>query len=216
MAGSLEIELKLAAETEAPLEVLSGLERLGPAVLGPAQTVTELDRYLDTADGRLEVARWACRLRTRDGRTVVSLKGPARHEPGDALHRRPEVEGPAGPGDDPAGWPASEARDLVTTLAAGAPLRELLALHQQRTERPVTLGARRLATLSLDRARVVSAGRERGRLRVVELELAPGVEPDAARDVVDALRRLPGLVPEPASKLERAVAMTGPASGAER
>ena len=98
--ASVEIELKYRARDDAVLARLAAAPALGPAVLDPPRTVDELDRYLDTADGRLAEARWACRLRTRDGRTVLSLKGPPDTElvtdPA-ALHRRPEVEGPATP-----------------------------------------------------------------------------------------------------------------------
>ena len=74
---------------------------LGDGYLGvrPARSgagkVDEVDRYLDTVDLRLATARWACRLRTREGRTIVSLKGPCGTCSGDALHLRGEVEGPA-------------------------------------------------------------------------------------------------------------------------
>ncbi len=206
MSAALEVELKLRAD-EAALDALAVLPRLGPATLGPAREIDELDRYLDTAGGALAAARWACRLRTRDGRGWISLKGPAEHAAGDSLHRRPEVEGPAPAHADapPASWPGSAARDLVLRLAGAEPLHEILRLRQRRTERQVLVGGRRVAILSLDRVRVERRGRELGEMRVVELELDPGLAAPLQRAVVDALRGRAGLRPEPWSKLERAL-----------
>jgi inorganic triphosphatase YgiF len=213
MAPSLESELKYRAETDAALEALASPPDLGPARLGPANVVEEVDRYLDTEGRDLARARWACRLRTREGRSFVSLKGPSQHAAGAALHLRPEIEGPVDGDLDPAGWPMSPARDLVLDLTGGAPLTERLSLAQRRTEREVTLGGRRVGLLSLDRSRVLHGGREVGVLRVVELELAP----DALVDGLDplplerAMAAIPGLTPDPASKLERALALIGEA-----
>lgn len=215
MGMVLEVELKMRADAEA-LEALAVLPRLGTAELGAPRTVDELDQYLDTADEALAAARWACRLRTRDGRRWISLKGPAEHAAGDALHRRPELEGPAP--DDPqasaAAWPASPARDLVLRLAGAEPLREFLRLRQQRVERPATGDGRRVAVLSLDRVWVEQDGRPLGEMRIVELELEAGIDPALSHSVMAALREREGLRPEPASKLERALEMARGASEA--
>ena len=48
-----EVEAKFRAETADPLVELAARPRLGRAVLGTPRTVDEVDRYLDTADGRL-------------------------------------------------------------------------------------------------------------------------------------------------------------------
>lgn len=217
MAATIEIELKLRADEEA-LRSLAAADALGPARLGPTREAEEVDIYLDTADRRLAAARWACRLRARDARRTVSLKGPAEHRPGDALHRRPEVEGPGpAPGaetSDPLGWPPSPARDLMLRLSGGAPLEERLALHQRRGERDVLVDGRLVAVLSLDRVRVERHGTTLGELRVVEVELLPGTSPgDWVRRVGDALAARPGLHPEPMSKLERALELAEGANG---
>lgn len=212
-AARIESELKYLAADERPLLDLATADRLGPARLGPPSTVTELDRYLDTADLRLAAVRWACRLRTRDGRTIVSLKGPAEHAVTDAIHRRREVEGIAGPGLDPSGWPPSTARELLVDLSGGAPLIERLTLAQHRTERSVTVAGASIGLLSLDRSRVLLGTTELGLLRVVELEfgneaLADGLDPDPLAAALDAV---PGLVRDPLTKLERALAMVAAA-----
>lgn len=205
----VESELKYLAADERPLLHLATADRLGPARLGPASTVTELDRYLDTADLRLAAVRWACRLRTRDRRTIVSLKGPAQHRPGDLLHLRPEVEGPAGPGLEPRAWPLSPARDRLLAMIGGAALLERFSLAQQRTERSVSLDGRRIGGLSLDRVRVVHREVEVGRMLVVELELDPA--PPASgldhRALAKALGQTSGLAADPLSKFERAQEM---------
>ena len=202
----VEAELKYTALDERPLHELEHAELLGPAHLGVPRTVSELDRYLDTADLRVAALRWACRLRSRQGRTVVSLKGPAEHSSGDLVHRRPELEGPADLSLDPAGWPPSEARDRLLAMAGGAPLIERFRLEQERTERSVTLRGLRVGTLSLDRVQVRRGENELGRLLVVELEFE-AAGPVDHRPLASALGRLPGLSPDPLSKFERAEGM---------
>ena len=208
MADTLEVELKLRAEAAA-LEELAEVPRLGPADLGPARAVDELDRYLDTAGGALAAARGACRLRSREGRSWISLKGPAEHAAGDSVHRRPEVEGPApeDPSAAPHAWPPSPARDLVLRLAGAQPLREVLRLRQHRLERALRVAGRRVGVLSLDDVTVEHEGRDVGTMRVVELEVDSGVSSEAIEPVFAALRERDGLRPEPASKLERALEM---------
>jgi inorganic triphosphatase YgiF len=212
----LETELKLRA-SEAALSALAREESLGPARLGPARTSDEVDVYLDTDDGRLAAERWACRLRSRDGRRLVSLKGPAEHAAGDHLHRRPEIEGPAPASAaelrHPAAWPRSPARDLVLRLAGDAPLIERLTLRQQRTERAVEVDERRVATLSLDRVVVEVRGAARGGFAVAELEVTAGGEGPWLDEVAALLVARPGLEPEPASKLERALQLARGAAG---
>ena len=209
MPASLEVELKFRAESQAPLDALATLERLGPASLGGAIEVDEWDRYLDTADGRLSKALWACRLRETRSSTVVSLKGPPDDQTMGALHRRPEIEGPAGDDLDTDDWPPSDARDFLLHLSGGAPLEVRLALRQLRIQRPASTDGKLIATLTLDCVQVMHDGIERGRLFVVELELTPdavksGLDP---APLVAALTAIPGLTAEPHTKLERALAL---------
>jgi inorganic triphosphatase YgiF len=204
----LEVELKFLARDSAALERLATVPGLGRAALGSPETYDELDRYLDTDDGRLAAERWACRLRTRRGATIISLKGPAQPHPGGhpALHRRPEVEGPATPVIEPDEWPASEARDRLIELSAGHPLVERLALAQRRTERPVTVEGRGIGLLSLDRVTILHAGVEMGRLCCVELESA-GPDAEAIVPLAAALAAIDGLAADRQTKLERALGM---------
>ena len=207
-----EIEAKFRADDDAPLISLEQADALGPAKLGLGRSVDEVDVYLDTERGELAAAGWACRLRSRAGQVMVSLKGPA-HDVGDAwLHHRPEVEGPATEALDPTDWPPSEARDLVDHLRQRAPLVERFTLGQRRVERLVRVGDRELGTLSLDRATVEHHGDSLGELHVVELELHGASTPDDQRllgELAAALDAVPGLVAEERTKLEHAVELIG-------
>ena len=209
MSSAIESELKLRADGDAPLRELAMIETLGPATLGGARTFDELDRDLDTAGLRLADRGWACRLRSREGNTTVSLKGPAEHLAGAALHRRPELNGPAAAGADPAAWPPSEARDQLIAMTGAEPLTERFALAQERTEREVRMGGERAGTLSLDRVRVIHRGAEIGRLYLVELEF-DSIGAPADREVEPlslALQGIAGLRLDPLSKFEHALEM---------
>jgi inorganic triphosphatase YgiF len=206
---TLESELKYRAEDESPLLALAAAPSLGPAALGPARTVEEVDRYLDTLSLRLAALHWACRLRTREGRTIVSLKGPAEHEAGAAMHERRELEGPATLNPSPTAWPASEARDRLREMTEDEPLIERVVMAQQRTERAVLAASGPMALLSLDRVRVLAGGQEIGRLLIVELELdraalAHGADP---QPLASALTEVTGLRADPLTKLEHALGM---------
>ena len=208
-SSRVEAELKYTALSERPLEELERAEVLGAASLGAPRTAAELDRYVDTVDLRLAAVHWACRLRSRGGRTIVSLKGPAEHHAGDLLHRRPEVEGPASPTLRAGAWPPSPARDQLLAMTGGAALEERFSLEQDRTERAVSLEDVRIGGLSLDRVRVMHASREIGRMSVVELELDPSALAQGLdhAPLARALSAVEGLLPDPSTKLERALAM---------
>jgi inorganic triphosphatase YgiF len=206
---ALEVEARFRATDAETLGRLAARDTLGVATLGEARTVLEIDRYLDTHDGRLAAARWACRLRSRDGVTRISLKGPPEGSAGGWLHRRPEVEGAASDEIDPAAWPPSSALALLTELSGRAPLLETLRLTQERTERSVAVDGRSVGTLTLDAVAAERAGTWLGDMHVVELEIrGDGVELDLA-PLADELSREPGLSPEPRTKLELALVMAG-------
>ena len=204
-----EVEARFRADGAAPLEALATAPHLGRAALGPARTVDEMDRYLDTEGGHLSASLWACRLRTRQGVTRISLKGPPRGaSTQDWHHRRAEVEGPATNEIAPASWPPSDALDLLESLSGGHELVERLRLRQRRTERAVMLdGGPPIGTLTLDRVRLAVGDNDLGELFVVELELDPTSErgEDELEGMADALAAVPGLVAEPCTKLERAL-----------
>jgi len=204
-----EVEARFRADGPGPLEALAAASRVGRATLGPPRIVDESDRYLDTDDGHLAAARWACRLRTREGVIRISLKGPPAGAQIDGWHhRRPEVEGPASHDIAPDSWPPSEARDLLASLAGDRPLAERLRLDQRRTERAVTLdGGLPLGVLTLDRVQLAAGSVDLGALFIVELELDPASDRGEAElpAMAAALAAMPGLVAEPRTKLEHAL-----------
>jgi hypothetical protein len=135
---------------------------------------------------------------------------------GGALHRRPEVEGPAAASLDPGHWPPSPARSRLLELTGGQQLEERFLLRQRRTQRAVSDGTARIGILSLDRVLVLRRGNPVGRLWCVELEVA--LEPanaalrgSAAKGLLGGLLSdllaVGGLAVEPLTKLERAVAL---------
>lgn len=207
-----EVEAKLRATNLGVLAALAEAPTLGEAHLGPAHTFDEVDLYLDTPDGRLAAARWACRLRDRGDGPYVSLKGPAAAVSADGVHSRPEHEGPATASLDPSTWPPSEARDLLLDLSGRATLVERVRLLQRRTERAVTIRDRHVGTLSLDEVRVGRGERVLdGTLHVVELELAGDDDASVAEldRLAAALAMCPGLEPDPTTKLAHALAALG-------
>jgi len=206
---AIEVEARFRVTDPRALARLASVSRLGTADLGPATDIDESDEYLDTADGALAAARWACRLRRRGSTVIVSLKGPPGAGTGGWLHRRPEVEGPAIAEPQPERWPPSEAHELLDRLRGGRPLVVRLTLRQLRRERDVTIDAQRLGVLSIDDVTVVAADRSVGRFGVVELELADGGQApsQSLAELATVLAAVDGLVAEPRSKLERALEM---------
>jgi len=207
-----EVEARFRADGRAPLERLATRPTLGMASLGTARTVLEEDRYLDTANGSLRAVCWACRLRSREGTTRISLKGPPDTPATGWLHRRPEVEGPASSVVDPDAWPESPARTFLLELSRGAPLVEWLHLLQERTERPVSIDGRSVGDLTLDAVTAEQGSARLGELYLVELELRPDGDPE--RDLPALARALaaePGLRAEPRTKLEMALELAATA-----
>jgi inorganic triphosphatase YgiF len=206
-----EIEAKLLADRPERLMELADAPTVGRATLGPALAFDELDVYLDTADGRLAAAGWACRLRERSGVFQVSLKGPPESDADAWVHRRPELEGPASAALDPETWPRSSARDFLDELRAGARLVERFRLQQRRTERRAVVDGDHVATLSLDRVEIIAGGTERGELLAVELELTPEGNVSILGELAAELAARPGLRPDRLTKLEHAAAVIGAA-----
>lgn len=203
----LEVEARFRAADRSPLDRLAADASLGRATLGEPTTYLEQDRYLDTHAGRLAAARWACRLRTRGDRTVVSLKGPPDRSPAGWLHRRPELEGPAAPVTDAAAWPPSEARERLLALSAGEPLATRITLLQERTTRSVSMAGATVGILSLDSVTPVDLdGARLGLFHVVELELVATANVERhLGPLARVLAARSGLTPEPRTKLELAL-----------
>lgn len=174
-----EVELKYAVgDATALREALDG-DLLATASAGPWRVVQVEDRYIDTAAGALQREGFGARLRRSDGLTVLTVKS----EPSDrklkgeggsrALRRRVEHEAPATARLDPASWPASRARDLVTRICGDQPLRTRFTIRQERHERDLSVDGTS-ATLSLDAAEVRHRGKRVGAFGALEVESADG------------------------------------------
>src|SRR5690349_4304920 len=145
-AEPLEVEVKLAIEDAAAVERIEQLiEAPDPAHLagfraaGPKRIAVVVDRYLDTADGLLELGGARIRLREAGGGVTATLK---RRGVVDAsgVTSRVELEGPATPSANPRDWPPSAARRALEELVGAAPLVETARLRQQRHVRDVVRG----------------------------------------------------------------------------
>jgi inorganic triphosphatase YgiF len=133
------------------------------------------------------------------------VKSLARRGDG-AVHRRLELEGPAGGGDEPRRWSPSAARDRLLEAIGDASLATLAVLRQRRLQRDVGIGMS-IVELSLDKIEVVRAGGESDRWVELEGELRSGAEADLAA-LGELLLRRADLEPATTSKLERARAVS--------
>ncbi len=199
----MEIEAKFVVPNRQTYRSLLRLRDLAGYTLIPTAAVNMVDRYFDTADGRLLAAGYACRLRTEGASVLATLKGLGGAL--GAIHHRDEQEIQLPKWTpDAAAWPGSPARDLALKLSGGAALQPLFDLEQHRTRSDLMDGARRVAELSLDAVRVV-VGRRPALYYELEVELkAEGTEADLAR-IAQVLSDVQGLAAEPRSKFERAL-----------
>ena len=215
MTGSpVEVELKYGVRDPEAIERLLDGDRLGDLVVGAWSTVEVVDRYIDTADLRLETEGWNARLRTTEAGTSLDLKSlddvavepeAGRRPQGASLRRRIEWSGPATEHLDPSEWPESGARARLAALAVDAPLEERFTLRQTRRERELR-GTSGWAILSLDDVSVEHDGRPIGRFGALEIEMKGG--DDRLLDTVAELLESSGVVDDaPASKLEAALTM---------
>ena len=210
MGDPVEVELKFRVVDAPALERLLDTEWLGEHATGSWRTLRLADQYLDTAAGTLAKAGWAARVRSDGEHLELTLKSRSHGEGrGGALFRRTELEGPAGPGQDPASWPESEARDRLLELVAGAPLHERFVLRQVRRERELR-GGDGWAVLSLDEVHVVASGTDLGGGTFLELEARGGSE-RLLEDVASLLEASGTVTPEGRSKEALAEELLGAA-----
>ena len=200
----IEVELKYRVVDLAAAERYLAAEEIGAFTGTAAPRSTQLeDRYVDTADGALDRAGFAVRLRQSGRGTVVSVKSTSRTEGAGGSMRREELEGPADRTAGPLDWPASDARSLVLELAGDAPLLELVTIRQLRRKRIVRDGDTRVE-LSLDEVDVVSRSRVIDRFVELEAELVKGAEERLA-GLAAVFSADPALAPASGSKLEAAM-----------
>jgi len=180
----------------------------GVEPMSEARIVDHEDRYLDTSDRALRARGVIARVRTGPAGRRLTLKSLTRAGTG-AVHRRMELEGDAGDGDDPRDWPPSDARERLLAATGPAPLVVLAVLHQRRLQRDVAVGTS-IVELSLDDIEVVAPDGSRHGWTDLEAELRSGSEEDLAT-IGDALLRRDDVEPARTSKLEHAIEILDPA-----
>jgi CHAD domain-containing protein len=208
----VEIELKYRLlEDAAGDRYLLAEELAGFVPITPVRSTQLEDRYLDTADGALARAGFACRLRQTAKGTTVSVKSTSRRPDGSGIHRREELEGPADRTAGPRDWPPSDARSLILEQCGDAPLVELVTIRQLRRKRHLQAGET-VVELSLDEVDAVARSRVVERFVELEVELVEGDESQLA-GMDELLAGDPGLVASKGSKLESALAAMGATTG---
>ncbi len=196
----IEIELKYDVTDRALLDPL--LEAAAPAGFAGGEWHEALvdDRYVDTPGRAVEHAGYAARIRERGDRRILGLKSltPAVG----AVHRREELEAPAGEGLDPRTWPASDARDLLVQTIGEEPLQERFQVRQRRRVREVS-DADGAVEISVDEVEVLRGGHLLGTYSGIEVELRRGDEAILGR-LATALEATGGVRPASGSKFEAA------------
>jgi hypothetical protein len=194
VTAGVEVEVKFAVDE--PERIRDLITRPDPRLLagfdgaGAAREVEVLDRYLDTADGALDAA--LTRARLRESRDRVELTFKRQGIVGDGgVTRRIELEGPATPDLDPAGWPESAARSELLAVTGGGPLIETARLRQGRLVRDLVRGETRVE-LSLDHLEALDGEAVAATRWELEAELKEGRQEDLA-ELANALAVLPGL-----------------------
>lgn len=198
----LEIESKYAA-SEDQIKGLLEVNALGEYSLKDAGEHHLTDHYMDTADGDILKGGYACRVRKKGEKWVVTLKGLGGAD--GAIHRREEYEMAVQPGTTPSQWPDDPARGLIKSLSRSKLLVELFVIRQHRTLREVYQSGRFVGVMSLDKVDMMITPGDTSRSYEVEIELDENGTLDDLR-ALDKIMRNRGLRPEPRSKFDRAMA----------
>ncbi|MEZ4767260.1 MAG: CYTH domain-containing protein [Caldilineales bacterium] len=205
----MEVETKYVVPDAAVFARLASLDELAGLQLADFQTVSVHDRYVDSPDYAFLHAGYSCRVRSKGGVVLVTVKScvPA----SGALHSREEYETVIEPGTgrNPDSWPAGLAAGIARRLSAGRPLELLVELFQERQKRAMILPETgdRVIELSLDKA-AFSGSAE----KFYELEAEERVAGQAAllARLDEVLTGEWGLAPQPLSKFERALQLARP------
>ncbi len=202
-----ERELKLSAPGELDDARLLAAVRAAGFEPGEGTKRRQRDRYLDTAG--LDLARRGLALRRRDadGMAWLCVKAEGSAEAGGVWSRlEHELEVvPSAPLPAVAAELPEALRHRVEPIAWARALEEVARLETERTlhsARAPLAGVK--AELALDRVQVEGAG------GFTEVEIELGANPSAPFETLAAdLRERLGLVPSPADKLARALALAG-------
>ena len=200
---NMEIESRYVVPDRLLFSKLLKLERLGPYTLRPHRSLKIVDHYLDTRGRALLRQGWACRLRSQNSHWGITLKGPKTlHGP---VMARTELEVSLPERiENVARWPKGPLRKQVVELVGGLPMGRLLTIRQTRHCFLVFAGSRQVGELSLDIVRV-SGSDMRHKSYMLECELLEGGKVADLERLDTFLVGGYGLIPEPRSKLQRAL-----------
>lgn len=202
----MEVEARFAIPDQVTYERLRSLDHLDRFSLQQCETVQIEDVYLDTEDRRIARAGYACCLRRRDGAYQVLIR--KRETPEPPLHRYARLQ-TALSGNLPLNlWPAGPVRDEVEALVEGSALREVLALQRTQERRCVCRDQRVVAELKQDIVWQRVAGEQQEFLDLVIRLNEEGTEEELSA-LVAGIRRMFDLRPQPVSRYQRGVSITG-------
>ena len=198
-----EVESRYVIPDQSLFSRLRAVRHLGPFAARSQNTQKLTDHYLDTRGRALLRQGWACRLRSHDGEWTLTLKGPRSRD--GAIVSRPEYEITLLERIQDFGrWPAGPIRERVRDLTGGIPLQTLVTIGQTRHKFVLASGSRPIGELSLDVVHTRSKDL-RHRSYMLECELLPGGEVADLERLDGILKQDFGLLPEPRSKLRRAL-----------
>ena len=201
----MEIEAKFRVDDERTFPQLLALDAIGPfKLVAEPDAEDQQNVYFDTADQRLRAGQYGLRVRDLGNRRVATLKGAAKAR--DGMYERDEWEVEIGDDDNPAAWPAGEARDRTLALLDGAELLPILTIRTHRLHIVALRNGTRMAELSLDTGAIDAGGRAAS-FRELEIELLKTGTRADLDELVALLRARFTLIPEDRSKLARGLAL---------
>ena len=195
-----ETEYKLAVGDLQLLDCILCSRMVMEKLCAPYAYIRMRTTYYDTEDGFLAQRRWMLRLRTEDGRSVVTMKTPGEG------HTRGEWEVESGYLDE--ALPALAklgAPEAIGRLAAAA-LLPVCGANFTRITAPLRLSEKTSCTLCGDLGDLTGGGKK-ALLCELELELQAGEEADVQAFAKTLAERF-HLHEQPRSKLQRARALT--------
>jgi triphosphatase len=201
----MEIEAKFRVDNEHTFPQLLALDAIGPfKLVAEPDAEDQRNVYFDTADRLLRAGQYGLRVRDLGQRRIATLKGATKSH--DGMYERDEWEIEIGGDDNPADWPASEARDRTLALLDGAALLPILAIRTRRLHMIALRDDSRVAELSLDTGTIDAGGRTAS-FRELEIELLKTGTRAELDALVALLRARFTLIPEDRSKLARGLAL---------
>jgi len=197
----MEIEAKFRVDDDQTFPQLLALDAIGAfKLVAEPDAEDQRNVYFDTADRRLRAGQYGLRVRDLGGRRIATLKGAATAR--DGMYERDERETEIGDDDNPAAWPAGEARDRTLALLDGAEPLPILAIRTRRLHIIALRNDTRVAELSLDTGTIDAGGRTAD-FRELEIELLKSGTRADLDELVALLRARFALIPEERSKLAR-------------